>query len=398
MMKTRKLSKTAKKDYLTYAVVLAAFIVMQILSSTGSLSSTLKGQLVPICAYVIMALSLNLTVGVLGELSLGHAGFMSIGAFTGTVIASALNGSGIPDTWILIIALTSGALLAAIVGLLIGIPVLRLNGDYLAIVTLAFGEIIKSLVNNLYIGIDANGLHASFLKNTIELQTGGRMILSGAMGVPGIRKLSTFLAGAILILLSLFIIFHLVRSRAGRAIMAIRDNRIAVESVGINITTYKMMAFVISAAIAGVGGALFGLGQNTIIASKFDFNASILILVFVVLGGQGNMLGSIIAALITGYGSNMFLNLSLFFAYAALYPDEQVLLFMFLPIKMKYLALADAALYLYYFIVGGASTRVTIVLCLLNVFLFLGGDIINTIRRESRYWKTRYNFRKAMRK
>lgn len=110
------------------------------------------------------------------------------------------------------------------------------------------------------------------------------------------------------------------------------------------------------------------------------------------------MLGSIIAALITGYGSNMFLNLSLFFAYAALYPDEQVLLFMFLPIKMKYLALADAALYLYYFIAGGASTRVTIVLCLLNVFLFLGGDIINTIRRESRYWKTRYNFRKAMRK
>ena len=189
MMKTRKLSKTAKKDYLTYAVVLAAFIVMQLLSSTGGLSSTLKGQLVPICAYVIMALSLNLTVGVLGELSLGHAGFMSIGAFTGTVIASALNGSGIPDTWILIIALTSGALLAAIVGLLIGIPVLRLNGDYLAIVTLACGEIIKSLVNNLYIGIDANGLHASFLKNTIELQTGGRMILSGAMGVPGIRNL-----------------------------------------------------------------------------------------------------------------------------------------------------------------------------------------------------------------
>lgn len=107
---------------------------------------------------------------------------------------------------------------------------------------------------------------------------------------------------------------------------------------------------------------------------------------------------SIIAALITGYADNTFLNLSLFFAYAALYPDEQVLLFMILPIKMKYLALVDAALYLYYFIVGTASTRITIVLCLLNVALFLGGDIINTIRRESRYWKTRYNFRKAMRK
>ena len=110
------------------------------------------------------------------------------------------------------------------------------------------------------------------------------------------------------------------------------------------------------------------------------------------------MLGSIIAALITGYADNTFLNLSLFFAYAALYPDEQVLLFMILPIKMKYLALVDAALYLYYFIVGTASTRITIVLCLLNVALFLGGDIINTIRRESRYWKTRYNFRQAMRK
>ncbi len=296
MMKKRKLSKTARRDYLTYAVVLTAFVVMQILSSTGSISSTLRGQLVPICAYVIMALSLNLTVGVLGELSLGHAGFMSIGAFTGAVVASAMNGSGVPDTWILVIALASGALLAAVVGLLIGIPVLRLNGDYLAIVTLAFGEIIKSVFNNLYIGIDSNGLHVSFLKNTIELQSGGRMILSGAMGIPGIRKISTFFAGAVLVLLSLVIIFHLVRSRAGRAIMAIRDNRIAVESVGINITTYKMMAFVLSAAIAGVGGALFGLGQNTIIASKFDFNASILILVFVVLGGQGNMLGSIIAA------------------------------------------------------------------------------------------------------
>ena len=110
------------------------------------------------------------------------------------------------------------------------------------------------------------------------------------------------------------------------------------------------------------------------------------------------MLGSIIAALITGYADNTFLNLSLFFAYAALYPDEQVLLFMILPIKMKYLALVDAALYLYSFIVGAASTRITIVLCLLNVALFLGGDIINTIRRESRYWKTRYNFRKTMRK
>lgn len=110
------------------------------------------------------------------------------------------------------------------------------------------------------------------------------------------------------------------------------------------------------------------------------------------------VLAAIVAALLTGRADNTFLNLSLFFAYAAMYPDEEVLLFMILPIKMKYLALLDAALYLQQFIVGSASTRVTIVLCLLNVFLFLGGDLINTIRRESRYWKTRYNFRKTMRK
>lgn len=110
------------------------------------------------------------------------------------------------------------------------------------------------------------------------------------------------------------------------------------------------------------------------------------------------MVAAVIACLITGYASNTYLNLSLFFAYAAMYPDVEVLLFMILPVKMKVLALIDAALYTWQFIVGGASTRVTILLCLANVFLFLGGDIIGTIRRESHYWKTRYNFRKTMRK
>ena len=277
-MRRLRTNKTLRTNVITYAVVVAAFVLFQCLGSAGVLSSTMKGQLVPICAYVLMALSLNLTVGILGELSLGHAGFMSVGAFAGAV------------------AVLVGAVLAAIVGVLIGIPVLRLNGDYLAIVTLAFGEIIKSIVNNLYIGMDANGLHASFLNNTIVLGEGGRMILSGPMGVPGIKKTATFAAGFILILIALFVIFNLVNSRAGRAIMALRDNRIAAESVGINVTKYKLMAFVISAAIAGAGGALYGQAQNAIIATKFDFNTSILILVFVVLGGMGNMLGSILAA------------------------------------------------------------------------------------------------------
>lgn len=243
-----------------------------------------------------MALSLNLTVGILGELSLGHAGFMSMGAFAGAVASAALS-SLIPVPALrLAVSMVIGAIFAAIAGVLIGIPVLRLRGDYLAIVTLAFGEIIKSIITNLYIGVDADGLHFSFLENSLLLSEGGRMILNGPMGVPGITKISSFTAGFLLIMISLIVIFHLVNSRSGRAIMALRDNRIAAESVGINITKYKMMAFVISAALAGAAGCLFSLGQNTILPSKFDFNTSILILVFVVLGGQGRMWGSIIAA------------------------------------------------------------------------------------------------------
>ena len=289
-------NKATRSNYITYGGVILAFILLQGLSAANALSSSLKGQLVPICAYVVMALSLNLTVGVLGELSLGHAGFMSVGAFAGAVAASAMTESVAAEPIRLAIAMVIGAVFAGVAGVLIGIPVLRLNGDYLAIVTLAFGEIIKSIINNLYIGIDVNGLHASFLNNNITFAEGGPMILSGPMGIPGIQKISTFTAGFILIMITLIVIFNLVNSRSGRAIMALRDNRIAAESVGIPVTKYKMMAFVTSAALAGAAGALFSLGQNTIIASKFDFNTSILILVFVVLGGQGRMWGSIIAA------------------------------------------------------------------------------------------------------
>lgn len=294
--KTLRLSKTSRSNYLTYLLVIVAYVILQIMGNGGMLSSSLKGQLVPICAYVTVALALNLCVGVLGELSLGHAGFMSVGAFAGAVTASALRDSVTSDPVRLVIALAVGVIFAALAGVVVGIPVLRLNGDYLAIVTLAFGEIIKSLINNFYIGVDDGGLHTSFVQNTITLGEGGRMILSGPMGIPGIQKISTFTAGFILIMVTLVVIFHLVNSRSGRAIMALRDNRIAAESVGIPVTKYKMMAFVTSAALAGAAGVLFALGQNTITASKFDFNTSILILVFVVLGGQGRMWGSIIAA------------------------------------------------------------------------------------------------------
>lgn len=296
MNRLKSMSPTTRTNFLTYAGVILAFAVLQVMSAGGKLSPTLQGQLVPVCAYVVMALSLNLTVGVLGELSLGHAGFMSVGAFSGAVCASALQ-NAIPNAGLrLAVAMAVGALLAGVVGVIISVPVLRLNGDYLAIVTLAFGQIIKSIVENLYVGVDGRGLHMSFLQPTLRLGEGGRMILNGPMGIPNISKISTFLAGFLLIMITLAVIFNLVNSRSGRAIMALRDNRIAAESVGINVTKYKMMAFVVSAALAGAAGALFALGQNTIVASKFDFNTSILILVYVVLGGQGKMWGSILAA------------------------------------------------------------------------------------------------------
>ncbi|MCR5826005.1 MAG: branched-chain amino acid ABC transporter permease [Oscillospiraceae bacterium] len=295
-MNKLNLSKASRRSFMTYAVVIIAFIVLQSLAAAGAMSSMLKGLLVPICAYVVMAISLNLTVGILGELSLGHAGFMSVGAFMGVTTAVSLQNVVASKELRLIAALLVGALFAAVVGFLVGIPVLRLNGDYLAIVTLAFGEIIKSIFNNLYLGLDSHGLHVSLLNNTLNLDEGVKPIIGGPMGIGGIQKIANFATGFALIMVCLIIIFNLVNSRAGRAIMAIRDNRIAAESVGIPITKYKMMAFVTSAAMAGAAGALFALNFSTIVANKFDFNTSILVLVFVVLGGLGNMMGSIVAA------------------------------------------------------------------------------------------------------
>lgn len=291
------LRKDNIKNLSSYILVIVAFVVCQILLGAKAMPSMYQSLLIPVCVYIVMALSLNLTVGILGELSLGHAGFMSVGAFTGVAIALALK-EVITATWLLLaVAMVCGAIMAAIFGVIIGIPVLRLKGDYLAIVTLAFGEIIKSLFTNLYMGIDPEGgFHIGLITKPEDLVEGSKMLINGSIGISGVQKISTFTAGFILIIISLIIIFNTVKSRTGRAIMAIRDNRIAAECVGINITKYKMTAFVLSAAIAGAAGALYSLNYSTISATKFDFNTSILILVFVVLGGQGNMIGSIIAA------------------------------------------------------------------------------------------------------
>ena len=302
MNKFNSLKKTTKVDFATYLGVIVVFIITTILQNNGSLKRSAIGLLVPICCYMSMAVSLNLTVGILGELSLGHAGFMSVGAFSGIVVSQSLAGL-IPNGPVrLALSMFIGALLAALVGLLIGTPVLRLQGDYLAIVTLAFGEIIKELINCLIIGCDEKGLHFVFnlsgnkTVDDLGLSANGTAIIKGAQGATGTATIASFTAGFILVMLTLFVVLNLTRSRAGRAIMAIRDNRIAAQAIGLNLTKYKLLAFVTSAALAGAAGALFGLNYSSLQATKFNFNLSILVLVFVVLGGLGNIWGSLIAA------------------------------------------------------------------------------------------------------
>ena len=296
-MKKLTVKRTTRTDFITYLGVVIAFIIMTVLRDQGVLTRSLTGQLVPICCYISMAVSLNLTVGILGELSLGHAGFMSVGAFTGIIAAMSLQ-SIIPLAPLrLAVAMVVGAVFAAIAGFIVGVPVLRLRGDYLAIVTLAFGEIIKNIINILYVGVDENGLHFSTSSEAaLNLSETGKAILKGPMGVTANVKLSSFTAGFLLVMVALIVVLNLVNSRSGRAIMALRDNRIAAESVGISATKYKLMAFVTSAVLAGAAGALYAMNYSSIAAKKFDFNTSILILVYVVLGGLGNIRGSVIAA------------------------------------------------------------------------------------------------------
>ncbi|NBH79251.1 branched-chain amino acid ABC transporter permease [Clostridiaceae bacterium] len=293
----KKLFSPARRDYaISLGIVLLAYLAVQGMLLTGNITNSFKGQLVPICAYIVMAVSLNLTVGVLGELSLGHAGFMSVGAFTGIVVSTTL-ADLIPFAPLrLAVAMLFGGLFAGVAGVIVGVPVLRLKGDYLAIVTLAFGQIIMNLVNVLYVGRDGDGLHFSLLEQKFELGEGGKMIINGPIGVSGVSKLSTFTAGFLLVLVTLLLVLNLMHSRTGRAVMAVRDNAIAAESIGISITRYKLLTFVVSAVFAGMAGALYAMNYSTVTAAKFDFNTSILVLVFVVLGGLGNIWGSVIAA------------------------------------------------------------------------------------------------------
>lgn len=229
--------------------------------------------IVPICINIILAVSLNLATGFLGELTLGHAGFMSIGAYTGALITLNAN---MPEPAALAVGLAAGGLMAALFGLIIGVPVLRLKGDYLAIVTLAFGEIIKSVINSL-------------------------SITNGAQGLSGISTLTNyrhFTIVFILTVVTVVLISNLVRSRHGRVICSVRDNEIAAEATGVPVSKVKIMAFVISAFFAGIAGVIYAHNVGILKPTNFDYNKSIEILVIVVLGGMGSIRGSIIAAIL----------------------------------------------------------------------------------------------------
>ena len=254
---------------------------------SGAASRQISNMLISMACYIVMAVSLNLVVGLLGELSLGHAGFMSVGLFTGCLLSIQLAqsvpiGVRMPLSMLLggvaaaVVGLVA-ALFAALAGFLIGIPVLRLKGDYLAIVTLACGEIIKTIINNLSVTGGAKGL------DTSEIYADTRTLLPFAI---------------VLIFLVVLVMMNLKNSRHGRAIMAIRDNRIAAESNGVNVTYYKLMVFVLAAFFAGMAGVLYGHTLANIKPAMFDYNMSIEILVIVVLGGMGSIRGSIIATII----------------------------------------------------------------------------------------------------
>ena len=259
-----------KKNITSVIVAVLIYILLTLLVNSGVLSRHYQSLLVPIGVNIILAVSLNLTVGFLGELTLGHAGFMSVGAYAGCLFVLKMN---LPTYIEFPLALIIGGIVAALFGIIIGIPALRLKGDYLAIVTLAFGEIIRSIFTNL-------------------------QITGGAGGLKKIPKTANYTIAFVVVIITIIVISNLVKSRHGRAICSIRDNVIASESVGINVVYHKLLAFVVAAFFAGGAGVLYGHNLGILKPDTFDFNKSIEILLIVVLGGMGSIKGSIISATI----------------------------------------------------------------------------------------------------
>ena len=276
-----KTSKKIKwKHYANYIVIAIATLLFGLLSISGSLSISTLYLLEKIAIAVMLTVSLSVVVGFLGELSLGHAGFMCVGAYLGGKTACILEPRFGNSFITLLIAIAVGGIVAALCGVIIGLPALRLKGDYLAIVTLAFGEIVRSLF--------MNSSNESF---------GGPL----GLDTPRYDKNVLFIIALVFVLLCLMVIQNLIRSKHGRAITSIRDNEIAARATGINVTKYKLSVFTIAALFAGIAGVLYSFSNYTIQSTKFSDNYSIEILVMVVLGGMGSINGSINAATLITY-------------------------------------------------------------------------------------------------
>lgn len=270
-----KLTTLKWKHYINYIGVAIFTVIFTVMSLIGKTDSSDLYLLEKIAIAIMLAVSLSLVVGFLGELSLGHAGFMCIGAYLGGKTALLLEPMLGNKLLTLIISVIVGGLIAALCGVIIGLPALRLRGDYLAIVTLAFGEIVRSL-----------------FMNSSDKSFGGTLGLS----TPRYDKNTLFIIAFVLVLGCLAVTQNLIRSKHGRAITSIRDNEIAARATGINVTKYKLLVFTVSSFFAGVAGVLYSFSNFTVQSTKFSYNYSIEILVMVVLGGMGNISGSIIAA------------------------------------------------------------------------------------------------------
>ena len=280
--KNTLLSKIKWKYFIRYVIIAAIGLIFTILTFTTGLKQSNLFLLEKITINITLAVSLSLVVGFLGELSLGHAGFMCVGAYFGGITSMLLDNSGLMEgkgVLSFIISMVVGAVVAGICGLIIGLPTLRLRGDYLAIVTLAFGEIVKTIFDN------------------VTFTIGGKTV-GGPIGIktPRFDKQYFFIIGFIIVLITIAVIQNLIRSKHGRAITAIRDNEIAARATGINVTKYKLTGFIISAIFAGIAGVMYSFSNSNVSAGFFNYNKSIEILVMVVLGGMGSINGAIISA------------------------------------------------------------------------------------------------------
>ena len=270
------MNKKIMKNYAIIAlVILAIYLILKGMIATGLISRYHQGIIIFIMINIILATSLNLATGFLGQLTLGHAGFMAVGAYASAMTAVALKATfaGMPNLIMLLISLVVAAIASALVGVAIGVPALRLRGDYLAIITLGFGEVIRVVINN----IKATG---------------------GAQGFTGIPKISTFDNVFWITVLVVLFLYRLTHSRQGRAILSIREDEIAAEAVGVKTTEFKVMGFAIAASIAGIGGGLYAHYIAFLDPNTFNFMRSVEILVIVVLGGMGSLTGSILAAIV----------------------------------------------------------------------------------------------------